>query len=576
MPGTVALDLERIPAEALAWFQARGIRITWDWHEMLRQEHALAFTVAKATSADVLAAIRTEVEKALGEGQSFDSFKKTLKPRLMDLGWWGRAEMLDAETGELQKVQLGSDRRLRTIFQTNVQTSYMAGRYQRQLANVGDRPYWQYIAVMDGRTRPAHAALNGRVFRWDDPIWQVIYPPNGWGCRCRVRALTPAQVEAMGLSVSNGASMVVTKDVQVGGADGPMVTVRGVKGMGPGGKDFFPDPGWDYNPGAFGARSAHIDRVAEQKTANVTERSQAGPQVRIRFNARTKAGQWHQSSFDNAPDWLRNLVVQEQTVKVQARSNGAWARGGDLVDTDHLVLDSDYGRSVWRHEFGHVLDHRLADGRNSYISSSDAFAAPLRKDASAVLSKAREHRALYSQVDEEFQSLDPAAVLDRLRALAADCKIEFEAFEGLVRESLVVAPGGLAADMGMDSASRVARLMHAVNVGDAEGFVRMATYLDSDSSPAIRTLRKASWRKDGSLTMLADLVGSSTKNLACSPDDGFAGHSDAYYARAELFQWTESFANMTSLAGHPVPYWWSIVKRFFPEGASAYERIVTR
>jgi SPP1 gp7 family putative phage head morphogenesis protein len=156
------------------------------------------FTVAKATSLDVLRAIRDQVSKAVGDGQTFESFKRNLKPQLQALGWWGKQEVLDADTGELTAVQLGSDRRLRTIFQTNVQTAYMAGRFQRLVGNAGDRPFWMYVAVMDGRTRPAHAALNGKVFRWDDPIWKVIFPPNGWGCRCRVRALTAAEVEQMG------------------------------------------------------------------------------------------------------------------------------------------------------------------------------------------------------------------------------------------------------------------------------------------------------------------------------------------------------------------------------------------
>lgn len=577
MPATAALDLERTPEEALAWFQAKGDRVTWDWHEMLRQEHSLAFTVAKATSADVLAAIRTEVQKAIGEGQTFEKFKKTLKPRLMDLGWWGRGEVLDGDTGELTTVRLGSDRRLRTIFQTNVQTAYMVGRYQRQLANVSDRPFWQYIAVMDGRTRPTHAALNGRVFRWDDPIWKVIYPPNGWGCRCRVRALTAAQVQAMGLDVGNGADLVVTKEVQVGGPDGPMVTVRGLKGMGPGGKDFYPDPGWDYNPGDFGARSAHLDGIEKQKLSDANKPAETSP-ARGRFNTRTMAGKWHKASFDKSPDWLRNLVLREQKVNVQAKSDGAWASGGTLVDTDHLQMETEYGRCVWRHEIGHVLDFRLSSTRNGsgYVSLSEAFAGPVRRDATSVLSQAKQHGDLYVRVEREIQALDVAAIPGRLTALAAECSIDFEAFDSLVKASTVVAPNGVTTDIGMDSASRVARMMHAIKMGDAEGFVRFASYLDREQSPVINKLREASWKKDGGLMMLSDLVGSTTKNRACSPVKGYAGHPDAYYARAELFQWTEAFANMTSLAGHPVPYWWSIVKRFFPEGASAYERIVTR
>lgn len=60
-------------------------------------------------------------------------------------------------------------------------------------------PYLMYVAVMDGRTRPSHAALNGKIWRKDDPVWSVIFPPNGFNSRCRTRALTAGQIQREGL-----------------------------------------------------------------------------------------------------------------------------------------------------------------------------------------------------------------------------------------------------------------------------------------------------------------------------------------------------------------------------------------
>jgi uncharacterized protein with gpF-like domain len=153
MPSLVAaLDLP--PAEAVAFFEAKGEAVTWDWHELLRQQHGQVFTVAKATSLDVLRAIRDQVSKAVGDGQTFESFKRNLKPQLQALGWWGKQEVLDADTGELTAVQLGSDRRLRTIFQTNVQTAYMAG---------GSSVWWAMPAtVRSGCTWRSWTAAHGR------------------------------------------------------------------------------------------------------------------------------------------------------------------------------------------------------------------------------------------------------------------------------------------------------------------------------------------------------------------------------------------------------------------------------
>jgi len=252
---SIQARLDLVPADAVAYFRSQGLEISWDWHEMQRDAHARAFTVAKAASEDVLRTIRQEVDKAIGEGQTLAEFIRTLRPRLQDQGWWGTTDALDADTGEITRVQLGSERRLRMIFQTNVQTAYMAGRYKRLLDNVEDRPYWQYVAVMDSRTRPAHAALNGKVFRWDDPIWKVIFPPNGWGCRCRVRALSTADVERLGLRVETGQDRIVEREVALGRDQIP-TTVRGVRYQDELGRDrvFYPDPSWDYNPGEAWAR----------------------------------------------------------------------------------------------------------------------------------------------------------------------------------------------------------------------------------------------------------------------------------------------------------------------------------
>lgn len=242
------LDLE--PADAVAYFAAKGEALAWDYTDVWREANAHAFTVAKTTSLEVLRTIRAEVARAIGPGRTFEDFKRALRPRLQDLGWWGTQEVLDADTGELSRVQLGSNRRLRTIFQTNVQTAYMAGRFKRYTDNAADRPYWRYVAILDGRTRPAHAALNGKVWRHDDPIWKVIWPPNGWGCRCRVTALTKTEFDELGVQLEDGRDAIVETQVVLNKA-GDTATVQGVRYRDADGKEmvFRPDPGWDYNPG---------------------------------------------------------------------------------------------------------------------------------------------------------------------------------------------------------------------------------------------------------------------------------------------------------------------------------------
>ena len=155
--------------EAVAYFRAKGYNITWNWYEQLTDAHARAFTVAKAARMDVLTTLRTEVDRAIHDGITRDEFINTLAPRLQKLGWWGKQIAVDSQ-GNAKAIQLGSPRRLALIYDVNTRAAYNAGRYAQMMNTADAFPYWQYVAVMDSRTRPAHAALNLMVFRFDDPF----------------------------------------------------------------------------------------------------------------------------------------------------------------------------------------------------------------------------------------------------------------------------------------------------------------------------------------------------------------------------------------------------------------------
>jgi SPP1 gp7 family putative phage head morphogenesis protein len=242
------------PEQAIEYFRSKGYQITFDWHEMLDSAHAQAFTVAKAMKLDVLQAIKDSLDNALEKGETFNTWQKQLTPELQKLGWWGKQEILNEATGELRMAQLGSPYRLRTIYEANLQSAYSAGRWQSQFENRAARPYLMLVAVMDSKTRPAHRAYNGLIARIDDPIWRYLYPPNGWRCRCRVRALTGDQAITM---VKNGEGVWVKQemlsfnDVEIPGSGGETGRVAVYRGTDTFGKSYSvsPDLGWSSNPG---------------------------------------------------------------------------------------------------------------------------------------------------------------------------------------------------------------------------------------------------------------------------------------------------------------------------------------
>lgn len=201
------------PEEAVSFLKEKGLAITDDWAEMLDEAHARAFTVARCAQLDVLQDIRSGLLAAQREGKTFDQFKKELRPLLEKKGWWGTKKVI-GDDGVEREVQLGNPRRLKTIYQTNLQSAYMAGRMKTQMASPFTL-YLQYIAIMDGRTRPAHRALNGRTYPKDDPVWASIYPPNGFNCRCRVTGVTQSRLDREGLDVHTSAGTALTRDAEI-------------------------------------------------------------------------------------------------------------------------------------------------------------------------------------------------------------------------------------------------------------------------------------------------------------------------------------------------------------------------
>ncbi|EBB3425450.1 phage head morphogenesis protein [Salmonella enterica] len=261
------------PKETVAYFRAKGQHIGWNWYETAADVHARSFTVAKAARVDVLTTIQTEVERAISQGVSQQEFIDTLSPRLKKLGWWGKQVIVDS-AGNAEEVQLGSPRRLALIYNVNTRVAYNVGRYAQLMNSTDTHPFWQYVAVMDSRTRPSHAALNGLVFRYDDPFWKTHYPPNGWNCRCRVRTLSQERMNALGLQATQGDKYLTTKKVQaaVDKATGEMIEMD-VTTFADGARVMTPDAGWSYNPGsaAFGLDQSLIRKLIEVKSPQLRE-----------------------------------------------------------------------------------------------------------------------------------------------------------------------------------------------------------------------------------------------------------------------------------------------------------------
>lgn len=242
--------------EAIAALRRRGLNFvpSGHWTEIWQQAHQTGFTVAQSAGFDVLKDIHASLVRAMAGGWTFDRFRKELTPILQSKGWWGRAERVDPLTGEVRQVQLGSPRRLQTIFDVNLRVSAAQGDWQRQQSVKDERPYLRYTALLDDRTRPLHRRWHGTILPIDHPWWKTHYTPNGWRCRCRTMSVSEEDLEDEGWTVSEAPDEGETPWVNPRTGEVLMVP-RGI------------DPGWAYNPGntdqAAHAAELMMDKVGD-------------------------------------------------------------------------------------------------------------------------------------------------------------------------------------------------------------------------------------------------------------------------------------------------------------------------
>lgn len=301
------------PKDAISYLESKGARITFDWKEVWQNAQAKAFTVAGVARLDVLEDIRGALKTALAEGKTQKWFAQQLEPVLRAKGWWGKRVESGAD-GKAKTVNMGSPARLNLIYRQNMQTAYMAGRYKQMLENADNRPWWRYVAVLDQRTRPAHRLLNGRVFRFDDAFWSSHYPPNGWGCRCRVQALSDVGLEREGQVVELGQDRMVTRNVELVDRRTGEASLRQVTGYKVGTATDAPtvwtDPGFSYNPGqaAYG-----LDMEAARRLSLVTDTSLRAQAVQALNGNPARLAAW-ENFARGVLDTRRGGVGQAQVV----------------------------------------------------------------------------------------------------------------------------------------------------------------------------------------------------------------------------------------------------------------------
>lgn len=346
-----------VPKEALEFFRAKGIRPSFSYLDVSSEEHALNFTVAKSTGFDILADVKAALAKHLDGGGTLRTFSRELTPILQKKGWWGVREVEDPQTGETVTAQLGSPRRLRTIFRANMRSARAAGQWARIQRTKASHPYLLYRLGPSREHRDEHVAWDGTLLPADDGWWADHFPPNGWGCKCWVRQVSRREAERLGgVTEAPERNPVEWTNPRTGRR---MLVDGGL------------DPSWASNPGLDRERILAADTIAKLAAlpeglgrAAVREFVD-GPQLE-----RQLAGQ---GSADLAVGWLelrwRSLFtgpVETRVLRLPARIAEKQAKRPEVRLADYRRIEEVLGdaryvvhQSEWRDPQG--VTHKVDD-----------------------------------------------------------------------------------------------------------------------------------------------------------------------------------------------------------------------
>jgi len=357
---------------------------TEHYDDILKSAHDRAFVVAGATKADLLADFHDAINKAVLEGKSIQWFKKEFESIVQKHGWEGW-------TGSDTKA--GRDWRARIIYKTNLSASYAAGRYE-QLTHpdlLKSRPYWKYIHNDTvAHPRPLHVAWSGLVLRWDDPFWQTHFPPNGWGCRCRITAVSAKDYDGA-QAPDEGVSIYKDR------AGNNHVIPKGI------------DYGWDYAPGAS---------ISQQTSQFVADKIKALPPLLglafkadidkvINANSVSKsltlpAGKTG-SVFKTVLTEIDNLHGIDGLPTIPAKSSRSVRYQGvyRFYPSTNKAVDIQLSSSsvnpelTVAHEIGHFIDHQSFNTAGVFSSINDDLMAAFRRvvDESTATATLKEHLA---------------------------------------------------------------------------------------------------------------------------------------------------------------------------------------
>ena len=142
-----------------------------------------AFTIAYTMERSAIDAAEDWIYEAVNNGWTFEEFRDAL--------------LADPKFKNAYHPPAGvnENAHLETVYRNNLMSVYTRGRLEmfNDPELDGFVVAYRYNAILDSRTRPAHAAMDGRIYPKDHPVWKQWMPPNGHNCRCTIEPVVETE-----------------------------------------------------------------------------------------------------------------------------------------------------------------------------------------------------------------------------------------------------------------------------------------------------------------------------------------------------------------------------------------------
>ena len=185
----ISFSAEPLPfEEAIDFFKGKVSLIKEEWEELEPKLRFRAFTVARLAESDHIEMLRGRLLHAMEKGEHFAETWKDV-----------RAFTEDAD-------QPFSARYFETVYRTNMQSAYNAGRLMQYQNNMP--PAWELLFIEDGRTSDickglASIAGNGKALAASHSFWSTYgFPPYHFNCRTTFRAVYDYEI-GRGMEIEN-------------------------------------------------------------------------------------------------------------------------------------------------------------------------------------------------------------------------------------------------------------------------------------------------------------------------------------------------------------------------------------